>query len=150
MFNPENYTIISHLLPKIFGLIYFFAIWPFLFQIKGLIGSNGILPAYKFLSIVKINYPFKRYLYVPTLFWISSGNRSLIGIVFTGIACSIALILGYHVSLMLILLYVIYLSIVSVGQTFLSFGWEGFLLEATIYTFLVSLTATQPSLVGFA
>lgn len=139
MFSPEDYTTIANLLPRLFGLIYFFAIGPFLFQILGLIGSNGILPVAKFLESVKESYPSKCYAYVPTLFWINSSNKALVGVVIIGLLASIVLMLGFYPSLMLILLYLLYLSIVSVGQDFLSFGWEGFLLEATIYVFLISL-----------
>jgi hypothetical protein len=148
MFFPESYTAIAWFLPKILGLIYFFAFWPFLFQIKGLIGTNGILPADKFLKNIKKHYPIKCYLYVPTLLWINSSNRALLGIVWLGLVCSITLLIGFFESWMLVFLYLIYLSIVTAGQDFLSFGWEGFLLEATVYTFLVSLTAT-PTLLSW-
>src|SRR5713101_8013447 len=52
----------THLLPRwIFlralGLIYFSAFYSLLFQIKGLIGPQGILPATDFLSVVPRYYP---------------------------------------------------------------------------------------------
>lgn len=148
MFSPEDYTIIAHILPRLYGLIFLFAIAPFLFQIQGLIGANGILPAAKFLALIKARYPQKYYYYVPTLFWINSSNWALVGLVWSGVVLSIALMLGFYPSLLLFLLYLIYLSIVSVGQDFLSFGWEGFLLEGAIYTFLISLTPT-PTLMSW-
>lgn len=148
MFFPEDYTTIAHLLPRLYGLIFLFAFGPFLFQIRGLIGVNGILPASKFLAYVKARYPQKCYSYVPTIFWINSSNKALVGAVLSGVILSIALMFGIYPSLLLILLYLIYLSIVSVGQDFLSFGWEGFLLEGAIYVFLISLTAT-PTLLSW-
>ena len=57
-----------------------------------------------------------------------------------GTAISFLLMLGIYPPLCLSLLFILYLSIVSAGQEFLSFGWESFLLEITFYTFWISLT----------
>ena len=48
------------------GLIYFSAFYPLLFQIKGLIGPDGILPATEYLqALAKLG--LKRFWYAPTL-----------------------------------------------------------------------------------
>lgn len=140
MFNTESYTLIAALFPRLLGLIYFFAFAPFLLQIKGLIGSKGILPLSDYFGALKERYPFKCYLYAPSLFWLTPSNGMLISVTALGTLFSVGLILGMYPSLLLFLVYVFYLSIVSAGQDFLSFGWEGFLLEITAYTFLLSLT----------
>lgn len=140
MWNPENYTIAAHLLPRLLGFIYFFAIGAFLFQIRGLLGKNGILPIKEFLSHIGFSYARKRFYYVPTLFWIDASDTALMGLTLIGTFCSILLMLGFYPPLFLAFLFLIHLSIVSAGQEFLSFGWESFLLEITFYTFLVSLT----------
>ena len=62
------------------------------------------------------------------------------GLTIAGTLFSVLLMLGFYPPLFLALLFLIYLSIVSVGQEFLSFGWESFLLEITFYSFFVSLT----------
>jgi hypothetical protein len=140
MFFPESYTIVAIWFPRLLGLIYFFAIGAFIFQIRGLIGQNGILPLSFFLSAVSSHYSRKKYLYVPTLFWMNSSNAALLGLTLVGTFLSVCLLAGIYPPLMLLLLYLIYLSIVSAGQDFLSFGWEGFLLEITAHAFLLSLT----------
>jgi len=140
MLDPESYTLAVQLLPRLLGFIYFFAIGAFIFQIRGLIGSNGILPVTDYLNMVHRHYRQKGFFYVPSLFWIHSSNAALLGLTIAGTALSVFLMAGYYVPLMLLLLYIIYLSIVSVGQNFLSFGWEGFLLEVTVHAFLLSLT----------
>ena len=122
------------------GFHLFCAIGAFLFQISGLLGTNGILPIQDFLSHIRHHYPKQRYFYVPSLFWIRSDNRALIGLTAVGTFLSILLMIGIAPPLLLALLFVIYLSIVSVGQDFLSFGWESFLLEITFYAFFVALT----------
>ena len=140
MWNPESYTTAAALLPRLLGLIYFFAIGAFLFQIKGLLGTNGILPVKNFLDRFK-HFPLsKRILYIPTLFWFNPSDWALMSVTVLGTLVSIALMFNYYPTLCLGILFVLYLSIVSAGQDFLSFGWESFLLEITFYTFWVSMT----------
>lgn len=140
MWDPESYTTAAMLLPRLLGFIYFFAIGAFLFQIKGLLGRNGILPVEDYLNYFRTHISQKRFFYIPSLFWFNSSDRALMGLTILGTLISLILMLGYYPSLCLGLLFIIHLSIVSVGQDFLSFGWESFLLEITFYTFLVSLT----------
>lgn len=140
MWNSENYTIAASLLPRLLGCIYFFAIGAFLFQMRGLLGKNGILPVHLFLNHYRLYLSKKRYFYIPTLFWLNASDPALMGMTILGTAISLLLMLGYYPALCLALLFMIYLSIVSVGQDFLSFGWESLLLEITFYTFWVSLT----------
>lgn len=140
MLEPSHYTIAIDLLIRGAGVIYFFAFFPFLFQMKGLLGSDGILPIRDFLKLLS-NYKIKnKYVSVPTLFWINSSDPSLMGVVIFGLIFSILLIFGVQPAFMLFLLYCLYLSIVNAGQDFLSFGWEGFFLEITAHLFLLSLT----------
>ena len=140
MWHPESYTIAATLLPRLLGFIYFFAFVPFLFQIRGLIGQNGILPISEYLNHFRIHSPRKRYFVIPTLFWLKSSDKALMALTIAGTAISFLLMLGIYPPLCLSLLFILYLSIVSAGQEFLSFGWESFLLEITFYTFWISLT----------
>lgn len=140
LFTPESYTIASVLFPKLLGFIFFFAFGAFLFQIKGLIGTNGILPIEKFLDWIKSHYKNKCYAIAPTIFWWNCSDRMLMGVVGLGTFLSVLLMLGIFPPLTLLLLYILYLSIIVGGQDFLSFGWEGFLLEITINAFFLTLT----------
>jgi lipase maturation factor 1 len=124
------------------GFIYFFAFGAFLFQIKGLIGKNGILPINDYLHLIRRAYPKQYYHLLPTCFWLNSSDQALMGVVITGTALSVLLMFGATPSLCLILLYLLYLSIVSAGQDFLGFGWEGFLLEITFNAFFLSLSSS--------
>lgn len=140
MFSPDDYTIIAHLMPRLIGAIYFIAFWPFLFQICGLLGQNGILPITHFLHSIKQHLGTKGYRLVPTLFWFNASNRALVGLTLLGLFFSALLVLGIYPSVMLFIVYFLYLSIISVGQDFLSFGWELFLQEVALNVFLLSLT----------
>lgn len=140
MFSPENYSIISELLPRLLGMIYLFAFFPFLFQIKGLMGKDGILPVASYLHYVKKRTGKNRYYNFPTLFWFNASDSALISVVIAGAALSILLMCGIFPTLLLFCLIILYLSIITVGQDFLGFGWEVLLQEVAIYTLFLSLT----------
>lgn len=124
---------------RLLGLIYFFAFGAFLFQIKGLLGTSGILPIKNYLRLIqeRITHPYLKF---PTVFWFNSSDQMLLGVVIAGIVLSLLLVAGIAPPLLLALLYILYLSIVTIGQDFLSFGWELFLLEITINAFFLSLS----------
>lgn len=147
MLNVESYTIIAEWFPRLLGIIYFFTFTAFAIQIRGLIGENGILPAASFLKRIHAHYGTKSYFLAPTVFWCGSSNAALLGAAYAGSLFAILLLLGLAPPLMLVILYILYLSIVSVGQEFLSFGWEGFLLEVTVNAFLLSLTTVPNAIV---
>lgn len=140
MFDPHAYTIIAALFPRLLGAIYFCAIGALIFQYKGLFGKHGILPMPLYFKMLGRISGFRKYYYAPSLFWFDSSNRTILGILLAGTTVSILLMFGFYPPLLLFLLYVIHLSIISAGQDFLSFGWEGFLLEITVQAFLMSLT----------
>src|SRR6202142_4621684 len=87
----------GHLLPRwIFlralGLIYFSAFYSLLFQIKGLIGPSGLLPAWDYLQAVTAAVPgILRFWFVPSLLWIDASNRSLMAICWIGLIASVLL-----------------------------------------------------------
>src|SRR5258707_15623941 len=73
LFDPERGAR-DRLLPRwlflrALGVIYFSAFFSLLFQIRGLIGPNGILPAVEYLRAVTNSIGFSRFWYAPTLFW---------------------------------------------------------------------------------
>lgn len=147
MLHVESYTIIAEWFPRLLGLIYFFTFGALTLQIQGLIGERGILPLGFFLSNIKSNYKNKAFWMVPTLFWWNSSNLALRAVTVLGTALSLCLLLGFFPPVMLFILYILYLSITSAGQEFLSFGWEGFLLEITVNAFLLSLTVIPNTMV---
>ena len=99
-------------------------------QIHGLIGSNGILPADQFLTAVRQQIGTSGYYFVPTLFWLNPSDIFLHLLCAGGVILSLVLIAGFFPPFTLAALWVLYLSLVSVGQVFLSFQWDVLLLEA--------------------
>ncbi len=149
MLSPENYLIIIQLFPRLLGFVYFFAFGAFLFQMKGLFGKNGILPVARYLHLAKAYYGKKAYRKVPSLFWINASDAALMIVPALGTCFSILLIFGFYPAILLPLLLILYLSILTVGQDFLSFGWESLLMEITYFAILMSLTTTPNLMVWF-
>ena len=142
LFEPQSYTIAVKLMLHLLGAIYFFSFGAFLFQIKGLLGKNGILPVVDYLRAIQIYAKKSRYFYYPSLFWINSSDTMLLVIPALGTLLGLLLFIGIFPPIVLLCLIVLHLSILSVGQDFLSFGWEGFLLELSYNAFFLSLTNT--------
>lgn len=141
-FNPQNYSLAIELFVRLLGLLYLCVYVPFLFQIKGLYGKEGILPISVFLAAVKQRYGNKSYHMVPTIFWLNSSDIALLAFVWSGIILSLLLMFGIMPALMLFLLFILHLSLASAGQDFMSFGWETLLIEITVCSML--LVSTSP------
>ena len=114
---------------RILGVIYFIAFLSLWTQIDGLIGSGGILPAERYLSAVREQVGLERYLAFPTLCWLNNSDAFLHFLCGGGVFLSALLIIGVAPIIALVGLWVFYLSLVSVGQSFLSFQWDALLLE---------------------
>lgn len=126
---------------RLLGFVYFCAFGAFIFQIKGLLGKEGILPITRFLDFIQVRYSKEHYrLKFPTLFWFNNSDKALLAVVYSGTFLSVLLMFGIYPPPILLMLYILYLSIVTVGQIFLGYGWEGFLLEVTAHAFLLTLT----------
>jgi hypothetical protein len=142
----------GHLLPRwIFlrtlGLIYFSAFYSLLFQIKGLIGPAGILPAQEYLAAVARAYPgWQRFWFAPTLLWISGSNHLLIAMCWAGMAASVASVLNVWPRGMLAVCFVWFLSFVAAAQDFSSYQSDGMLLEAGFISLFFAPPGIWPGL----
>src|SRR5881409_1263960 len=107
-------------------LISFISLWV---QVDGLVGSNGVSPLNQFLREVYERFGPRAYSLLPTLCWFDSSNGFLHFLCGGGVVLSLLLILGIAPALLLVVLFVFYLSLTIAGQTFLSFQWDILLLE---------------------
>jgi hypothetical protein len=98
-------------------------------QIVGLIGAHGILPVGDFLQAVQSEFGSEGYHLFPTLAWISSSDASLKLLCSAGALLGVLVILGVVTGPALVLAWACYLSLVTVGQEFLSYQWDILLLE---------------------
>ena len=125
------------------GAIYFSAFFSLVFQIRGLIGPDGILPADHFLQAVAGSLgSWERIWYAPTLLWFSSGSAMLTALCWVGMLASLLMVLNVWPRGMLVVCFTCFLSFVSAAQDFSGYQSDGMLLEAGF----ISLFLTPPGL----
>jgi lipase maturation factor 1 len=115
-------------------------------QIHGLVGARGILPARNFLDAVASALGPERYWWVPSLFWLHPSDGFLDAMCATGTVLGMLLILGVAPVASLAGLWVLYLSLQSIGQDFLSFQWDLLLLEAGFLAIFLAPLQLRPGL----
>jgi hypothetical protein len=115
---------------RVLGLIFFSAFYSLLFQIRGLIGPDGILPAHDYLPEVAQYFGAARFWFAPTLFWLSSSDRALMLVCWIGIVFSLLLTLNIWPRATTFVCLVMFLAFVSAAQDFSSYQSDGMLLEA--------------------
>ncbi len=139
--EPHSWEISRSLLLRGLGVIYAIAFLSFWTQLDGLIGENGILPAADFTRRV-VAYASRNdvsaHLLAPTLSLFVEGDWFIHLQCFTGVFLSLCLIAGLIPGLTSLLLWLLYLSITVLGQTFMSFQWENLLLEAGLIAVLLA------------
>ena len=114
---------------RVLGGIYLIAFLSLWVQIHGLVGSNGILPAEQYLEAVRQQIGTEGYYLLPTLFWLNPSDACLHFLCAGGVVLSLVLIAGFFPTATLTGLWMLYLSLVTVGQVFFSFQWDVLLLE---------------------
>jgi len=144
LLDTADYVLAQKLFLKVVGLSYFLAFWSLFKQVLGLYGSKGIIPIQESLKVIKENKTIHPYVRVPTLFWFDASDRSLRKLAGFGMAASCMVMLGIVPALFLFLLWVSYLSFVTVGMEFLSFQWDVLLLEVGFVSFFFALQSPPP------
>ena len=128
------------------GLIYFMAFVSLWFQLDGLVGSNGILPAASWLDWLAERYGSPPYARVPTLLWLDPGDRGLHVIAAVGTLGSALLVANMVPLVGSLLAWACYLSLYTVGRTFLSFQWDILLLEIGLLAVLLAPWQLRPGM----
>jgi lipase maturation factor 1 len=132
---------------RAFGLIYFSAFFSLLFQIRGLIGPEGILPAGPYLqAIAQSLRHVERIWYAPTLFWFTSSSHMLVAICWIGMIASLLVAVNFWPRGMLLICFVCFLAFVSAAQDFSSYQSDGMLLEAGFISFFFAPPDFRPGL----
>jgi len=126
--------------------IYFVAFLVAAHQFAPLLGEHGLLPVPDYVRAVA----FRR---SPSLFHFRYSDGLLAAVAWSGVALAAAALAGlpdaWPLPLTMLLwavLWALYLSIVNVGQTFYSFGWETLLLETGFLAIFLGPAWTPPPL----
>jgi lipase maturation factor 1 len=130
--GPRNRFAPRWIFLRALAAIYFSAFLALVFQIKGLIGPSGILPAAGFLAAVQRQAPgLARIWYAPTLFWFSSTSHFMMVVVWTGLLFSIVAFLNVWPRLSFLICFLCFISFVTAAGDFSGYQSDGMLLEAS-------------------
>ena len=143
-FTAPEYWLARQVLQRGVAAIYLIAFVAAARQFRALIGTRGMLPVPQFVA----RHPFWL---TPSVFHLHYSDRFFAALAWFGAALSAAVVAGvvdlvplWASMLIWLLLWVLYLSIVNVGQTWYGFGWESLLLEAGCLAIFLGNDSTAP------
>jgi hypothetical protein len=143
-FSAPGYWVGRLVLERGAAAIYLIAFVVAAAQFRALIGERGMLPIPQFLA----RQSFWR---TPSLFHLRYSDRLFAAAAWFGAALSAAIVAGaadavplWAAMAMWLALWVLYLSIVNVGQTWYGFGWESLLLETGFLAVFLGNDRTAP------
>ncbi|MFI9321737.1 lipase maturation factor family protein [Kitasatospora aureofaciens] len=145
-FAAPDYWLSRLLVQRLLAGLYLIGFVAAAAQFRALIGTDGMLPVPRFTARV----PFRR---SPGIFHLHYSDRFFAAVAWSGAALSAAVAAGlgdavplWASILLWAALWLLYLSIVNVGQTWYSFGWESLLLEAgSLAVFLGNADTAPPT-----
>ncbi|MFH8618889.1 lipase maturation factor family protein [Streptomyces sp. NPDC017979] len=143
-FGEDAYWLSRLVFQRALAAVYVVAFLSAALQFRALIGEKGMLPVPALLRRV----PFR---HAPSVFHLHYSDRFFAGCAWAGAAGAAALVAGAADGLPLAVamawwaaLWVLYLSIVNVGQTWYGFGWESLLLETGFLAVFLGNDRTAP------
>jgi hypothetical protein len=128
--GPRGQMVPRWIFLRALAVIYFSAFYSLLFQIKGLIGPDGILPARDYLADIAQQLGLERYWYAPSLYWFSSSSTMMMAVTWIGLIASLIAFLNVWPRLSFFVCFVCFLSFVGASGAFSSYQSDGMLLEA--------------------
>jgi hypothetical protein len=137
-FKPASYQFSHWAYGRCLGGVNLIAFLSYWYQADALIGQNGLSPWSTDLENIEQhvtqNPEINKWSIRPTLLWLEpfSNYHLLFG---TGIVSALLLSIGFLPTLSALVSYLCYLSLIVVGEPFLSFQWDALLCE----TLLLSL-----------
>ncbi|HEY3218537.1 MAG TPA: lipase maturation factor family protein [Candidatus Limnocylindria bacterium] len=144
--RSDDYWLARLLFQRALAAIYLVAFLVTLRQFRPLLGERGLLPAPAFLAAV-------RFMESPSIFHWRYSDRLLVIVSWIGLVLASAAVLGILdlvptpvAMLVWFALWALYLSIVNVGQTFYSFGWETLLCETGFLAIFLGNAQVPPTI----
>ena len=143
----NSYWLTRFVILRLLGVVYAVAFLAAAQQLVPLIGDHGLTPANHFLESVQTQLGSRTVgmLRVPTLFWFGISDGALSIFAWIGFGLSLVVLGGYANAILLTVLWVMYMSIVHIGQIWYGYGWEIQLLETGFLSiFLCPLLDGRP------
>ncbi len=146
-FTAPDYWLSRLVFQRALAAVYLVAFLTAALQFRALLGERGMLPVPRYVERV----PFRA---APSLFQWRYSDRLFAGCAWAGCAVSAALLAGldglvplWAAMLLWLVPWALYLSIVNVGQTWYSFGWESLLLETGFLAVFLGNDEVDPPVV---
>ena len=139
--EPEYKTAVW-LFTRVLGILFTIAFISFGVQVRGLIGSQGILPVAGYLEAVKDTVGSSSFVDAPTIFWWWHSDGALQWTCWIGAALGLICVLGRFQRALFAAIFVLYLSLVTAGQVFMGYQWDFLLLECAFLA--IFLTPSWP------
>lgn len=133
-----RFAISAGIFLRMVAFAYFVAFSSFWWQLDGLVGPQGLLPAQRWLDAQAIRLGGQRWFALPTLCWLFGAGKFLHVLCAAGVALSIAAFFRRAQRLCFALLWAGYLSLLPAGQVFLGYQWDALLLETGLLAVLLA------------
>lgn len=137
-FEPPRFFLARWLFLRNLGAIFFVAFLSFYWQVDGLIGENGILPASELNELAVDQLGGERFTQLPTLYWFHPTDAFLHALCIAGLIASVLIVTGVVAPLSMFVAFAAYLSLVNVARDFLSFQWDILLIETSFLAMFVA------------
>jgi hypothetical protein len=144
--GPGHVLVARWIFLRALAAIYFSAFFSLLFQIKGLLGPQGILPAVRFLDTVQAQMGWLRFWFAPTLFWLSASSHMMMALMWLGLIASVAAFFNLWPRVSFLICFLCFLSFVTAAQDFSSYQSDSMLLEAGFLVLFFAPRGLMPGL----
>jgi Lipase maturation factor len=140
------YWLTRFVILRLLGVIYAVAFLVAINEIVPLIGADGILPVGDYLNRwTDAVGSTQAFIKLPSVFWLNHSDAALLTVSWIGFVLSCVVVAGFANAIQLVVLWLLYMSIVHVGQDWYGFGWEIQLLETGFLAiFLCPLLDMRP------
>lgn len=145
--DQPTYWLTRFMILRLLGVVYAVAFYVAIRQIISLIGSDGLTPLDIYLRQVStaLGSTGSGFIRLPSLFWFWHSDTALLTVAWTGFLLSLIVVAGFANSLLMAVLWILYMSFVHVGQIWYGYGWEIQLLETGFLAiFLCPLLDMRP------
>jgi hypothetical protein len=145
--SRNSYWLTRFVTLRLLGLVYTAAFLSLARQVLPLLGSKGLTPSSELLHRRSERTAGGNSFLIesPTLFRFGISDRALLLFSWVGVALSVVVMCGYANAIMLVSLWILYMSFVNIGQIWYGYGWEIQLLETgAIAVFFVPILDGRP------
>jgi predicted DCC family thiol-disulfide oxidoreductase YuxK len=136
--GPPRFRLTRFVFLRLLALVYLAAFLSLGSQVHGLVGERGLLPARELLLAARQARGDEAFWLLPTLGWLGAGDTALSVLCGGGAVAALLALLGFAPGPLFAVCWACYLSLVHLGQDFLSFQWDVLLLETGFIALLLA------------